>query len=289
MNEKLVLGADDPEMQEINRLLTLHELEFSFAAVRGVRCHPGNAYVADSIVSPHGVHVAELAGPYNGTVFVECRPQDVPLAEKHTRLTVIDHHETGDPGYDREPSDFWEASSLGQVVCWLVAGGREVEVTQEMRVIAAMDHCRQAAIRGECPGITKEEVLARRVASIVERHQLTTETVQGMIADFAAEFQVRKPIAFGGGAVIDFTDRHLGVGYSAAWLSAQTALDMLGLTALARNNESPDPADEKIMLTGHATPRMVEYFINVHAPARQLIRIFGVPKRGYAGGYIPFS
>jgi len=41
-----------------------------------------------------------LEAPYDSLVFVECRPEGVSLAEKHTRLTAIDHHEEGDPGYD---------------------------------------------------------------------------------------------------------------------------------------------------------------------------------------------
>jgi len=286
-DRKLVLGADDPEMKEIVGLLTVHGVDFHFAAVHGQRCHPGNAYIADSTVSPDEKKIDELGRPYDRFVFIECRPGEVPLEQKHTDLTVIDHHEEGDPGYSLGPADFWKASSLGQAVRWLQESGREVTITQEMLVIAAMDHCRQAAIRGECPGVTKEEVLGRRVASIAEAHKVRIAMVEAMIADFSATFQEYEPLAFGSGSVIDITDRHLGVGYSLAWLCAQTALDMDGLAALARNNESPALSDEKIMLTGHATPEMVEHFMNVYAPARGLVRIFGVPKRSYAGGYIP--
>lgn len=296
MRETFILGADDPEMEEITRLLTVHELDFCYAAVAGVRCHPGNAYRADSVVFPDEsqslsrpqpqTQTRELAAPYTGLVFVECRPHDVPLSEKHARLASIDHHEEGDPGYSLGPADFWAASSLGQVVSRLIAAGKEVECTHDMLVLAAMDHCRQAAIRGECPGVSAEEVLDRRVASISERHQLSIETVKAMVADFAADLQTHEPIAFGNGEVVDYTHRHLGVGYSPELLCAQTALDMNGLAALARSNESPDPSDEKIMLTGHATPHMVEHFMRVYAPAKRLVRIFGVPARSYAGGYI---
>jgi len=41
------------------------------------------------------------------------------------------------------------------------------------------------------------------------------------------------------------------------------------------------------MLTGHGYPEMARYFIDVYAKANHLVRVFGVPSRGYAGGYIP--
>jgi hypothetical protein len=278
-----VLGAGDPEMEEITKLLDGYEVWF--AAVGDERCHPGNAYVANSIVSIDLSQNRKLNPPYDNFIFVECRPADVSLDQKHVALTVIDHHELGDPGYAFGPVDFWQASSLGQTVGLLHQWGRQIAITQEMRVLAAMDHCRQAAIRGECPGVSAEEIVGLRVATFVARHGMPADAVRSKIDEFVGIFQKHDTIVFGSGETIDFTDHHLGVGYSLDFLCAQTALDMLGFAALLRNNESPHPEDEKILLTGHVTPEMVEHFLSVYGPARNLHRFFGVPERGYAGGY----
>lgn len=286
MDKVFILGADDPEMEEIVEQLLTHKLAFEFAAVDGKRCHPGSAYATDSTVSADGSQTRQLGSNYDNFIFVECRPIGVTLEQKHTRLTTIDHHEEGDFGYDLGPAYFWEASSLGQLIKLLHALGHQITITQEMRVLAAMDHCRQAAIRGECPGVSADEVITQRVASLATRHRLSTSIVELTIANFVTTFRRSKIVGFGGGTVIDFTDNHLGIGYNLNWLCAQTALDILGLTALLRNNESDSPRDEKIMISGHATPEMVKHFITVYAPAKQLHRVFGVPKRGYAGGYL---
>jgi hypothetical protein len=279
-----ILGAGDPEMEEIAKLLEGYEVWF--AAVGGERCHPGNAYIADSIVSINSSQKHELNPPYGNFIFVECRPADVSLDQKHAVLTVIDHHEVGDPGYAFGPTDFWEASSLGQTIELLQRWGHQITVTQEMRVLAAMDHCRQAAIRGECPGVSADEVINLRIATFVARHGVSANAVKSRINQFASIFQACDAVVFGSGEAIDFTDYHLGEGYSLDFLCAQTALDMLGLIALLRNNESARPEDEKILLTGHVPPEMVMYFIKEYSPAKQLYRVFGVPERGYAGGYL---
>lgn len=81
------------------------------------------------------------------------------------RLVVdIDHHNIGDAGWGREPADFFNASSLGQFVIFLLAHGREVEVTSEMRLIAAADHCLTAAYAGLCPGVDPVALRRHRVA-----------------------------------------------------------------------------------------------------------------------------
>lgn len=285
MQRVFVLGADDPEMRAIVDCLEKTRQRFWYAAVDGTRCHPGNAYSANSIVSPVGESL-QLRSGYNAFVFVECRPWDVPLAEKHSRLSVIDHHEECDPGYALGPEDFWEASSLGQVVRTLLYAGKPLAVTHQLRVLAAMDHCRQAAIRGECPGITSDEVLERRVQEIAFAKKTSPSVVREMIKRFCAVFRRSTLRLFGPGQVIDFSGQHLGVGYNLRLLCAQTALDVVGVAALLRYNQTEDARSECVTLSGHATPAMVVYFMKDFAVERDLRGVYGVPARGYAGGYV---
>lgn len=285
MPKVFILGADDPEMQTISYCLRKKELEYRYAAVDGQRCYPSTAYRADSTVTPEG-RIEMLAGDYDQFVFVECRPWNIPLKEKHIRLLALDHHEEGDPGYDLGPENFWEASSLGQVIRSLRIMGHPLAITHSMRVLAAMDHCRQAAMRGECPGISPYEVITRRIQEIAAAKGVTSEAVQTRIDKYIATFRNCQAKRFGSGEVIDYTEHHLGSGYSLDLLSAQTALDIEGLSALLRHNDAPGESSERISISGHVTPDMVTYFLQHYAPEKSLHRTFGVPRRGYAGGFL---
>lgn len=285
MSKVFILGADDPEMQVIANCLRKKELEYRYAAVGGQRCHPANAYRADSSITPEG-EISDLAGDYDDFVFVECRPWDVSLETKHQRLLSLDHHEEGDPGYELGPEDFWEASSLGQVIRALRIMGYPLPITPSMRILAAMDHCRQAAIRGECPGISPYEVITRRIQEIAAAKSMTSEAVRTRIDEYIAIFRDCQIKKFGPGEVIDFTHHHLGTGYSLDLLCAQTALDIEGLAALLRHNDASDASSERISISGHASPEMVTYFMSTYVHEKSLHRVFGVPHRGYAGGFL---
>lgn len=105
MNLFFILGAPDPEMQAIERLLTDAGVSYGYATSGGRRVHTGTAYAADGCT---------LAVPEDASVcVVECEVQDL------TAATCVDHHRPGDPGYGCEPERFFLASSLGQTVVHL--------------------------------------------------------------------------------------------------------------------------------------------------------------------------
>src|SRR5919199_203532 len=126
-----LLGADDPEMKAMADLLTARHHDVRFAEVNKKRAHAGNAYEADPLELTRGEML----------ICIECRPTFIPTG---VNLVVIDHHRPGDPGWNKGPKEYWEASSIGQLHRLL-----DMTPTQEARVIAAMDHCFPAAIRGE--------------------------------------------------------------------------------------------------------------------------------------------
>jgi hypothetical protein len=106
-----VLGAADTEMAAIEKLLTDVGEQWGYAAANGERVHPGNAYRMDR---PERLDVDEV-------IFVECGMADGTPADwmADVRLTVVDHHRTGDPGYGKPPAEFLSASSVGQVLALL--------------------------------------------------------------------------------------------------------------------------------------------------------------------------
>lgn len=286
MSPVFILGADDPEMRAIVELLSATKQEFGFAAVNGSRCHPGNAYGATGLlIQADGTYQA-FDRKYQRYIFVECRPANVPLSRKRT-LTFIDHHEEGDPGYQLAPSKFWKASSLGQTVRMLQDFGHTIVTTYDMKVLAAMDHCRSAAMFGKCPGVKGKDVFKLRVKEIAATHKAAEHDVRKKVTQFSQILKERTEQPFGNGRIIDLTDIHLGSGYSLELLCAQTALDVAGVAALLRHRDKAnDRSTEKVSISGHVTPGMVTYFEQSFAPNQGLVRVYGVPARGFAGGYL---
>jgi len=112
-----ILGASDPEIYEIERLLRGVGETVAYASVGANWVHPGNAYEADGWIG--GPDRPDLI------VLVECGfCLDLQLefeAENYTPITRIDHHRPGDPGYGQTPEKFLQASSLGQVISQLAS------------------------------------------------------------------------------------------------------------------------------------------------------------------------
>jgi hypothetical protein len=104
-----VLGAPDPEMEMIEKLLRDSGETVVYATMPdGQRVRPETAYRCPVPEVPEGATVYA----------VECI--DV-LPDGWVR---IDHHRRGDPGYGRPPEEFLPASSLGQVIAELARLGR---------------------------------------------------------------------------------------------------------------------------------------------------------------------
>ena len=211
-----VLGAPDPEMEMIERTLRECGETVVYAAdARGERVTAGTAYRGESLVTDVGNH--PCTSGVTDVYLVECElltpdvrfepGEDICHPELAGRtVRRIDHHRPGDPGYGRPPSEFLEASSIGQVIAelarlgrlpspwqrgqlsagtpgqWVLRGYRgmwtvaeAVEYPRHRRAVyvpidiilaAAADHCLGAAYRGECPGVDPDALTAQQVALI---------------------------------------------------------------------------------------------------------------------------
>jgi hypothetical protein len=124
-----VLGAEDPEMSLIERIL-------SVCAERYTNAMDSYGRVVQQDTAHNAVAVCDelsLAGMrmLGGEIFlVECavgagannnlRALGVDAWEGHSNTAAvvwhIDHHRHGDPGYGRPPSEYLEASSVGRVL-----------------------------------------------------------------------------------------------------------------------------------------------------------------------------
>jgi hypothetical protein len=295
----VMFGAKDPEMNEIEYIAGKCCPGLSYprpATVNGVRVHAGNAYAADS-------HPKLKQGD---TLFcIECRPREIPDG---VNVVVIDHHRPGDPGYGLPPSKFWEASSLGQFVrmiesdeyvigpdwsthpgCYThgsscrTADEAIAAAMAEWLPLAAMDHCPGAAFRGECPDVTPESVIPLRVREIAKGTSSPEDEVREKIEFFTKTIAKAPVTLIGVTAIADLRELHLGAGYSLALLAAQTA-SLISATPVLLKHEDTTNAPEKWTLY-NAPPAAVLAFKEKWALGK-LVHIYGVPERGYAGGYV---
>lgn len=262
MEEIFVLGASDPEMRRISELLVSTNRRCLQATKDGIPVHPGSAYYANNSKDSFPVG--------SKIIFIECEVEGV------VPDVIIDHHYPGDPGYDKGPALFWEASSLGQLYGYL-----GMEPTTRDKVLAAMDHCYNAAMKDECPGISAKEVHKLKIEEIAKGTGSSPEDVRKKIEYFCGVISISRRIPMGEQSVYELAE-NVGVGYTLSFLAAQVAAVIQKCAVIIhRYNEEGGP--EKLSLRGDVAPETVEYFMKVWAPAHNLHGIYGSPYRGYAG------
>jgi len=259
-----LLGPDTPEMREIARVAERAEHMVQYATHRGQRVHPGNANESDA-----------LADVKEGDVLVcvACRPRVTP---KKLTVVYIDH--TQSKGSRRKPSNFWDASSVGQVYTRL-----SLRPSQEVKVLAAMSYCFNAALQGECSGISRQEVLDCKIREIAATHGVSAREVQVRIQECAQRLKTcQSPVGLG---VIDARKCYLGEGYSLDLLCMQVAVSLTGKAALLRHRDRRGEP-EKVSLTGNVSSELIRLFVKEWAPGEGLKRVYSDLERGYAGGYM---
>lgn len=137
-----LLGASDPEMEAIKAVCRLAGIPVHQALDgTGRPVTPSTAYAAEG---------ADPVLPDPRNTLVLLLETDGPVTRGYDTL-AFDHHRPGARGTDMPPSQFWEASTIGQLCEWLVAGSfiRRTDLPEDLKLVAAADHCLLAAYRGE--------------------------------------------------------------------------------------------------------------------------------------------
>jgi len=295
-NRMWILGAPDPEMERIEALLRECGEAVVHAAVDGKRVHGGNAYKADGLVGHDALNVEEV-------VLVEC---GLTHHEGVAKMTSVDHHKEGDPGYGKPPEEFLEASSLGQVIAILAKeeklpawkgvkpeeGVPQVVTTDDIngqmvfnlpmfhRLAAAADHCLGAAYRGECPGVEPDKLGQWRAytrAAFQKRPvgEVMVDVANARKALMAAPLVALAPECFGVRRVRDMRGKH------APELPEAAAREGSAFMAEIKDREGRT----KVVLQA-ARPEQIRAFMEVYALEEGLTGVYGDGARGFAGGYV---
>lgn len=259
-----VLGAPDPEMDRMKQVLSDYGLPFIYALDGpDQRVNPRTAYS-----TAYPLNLSGLT-----PIFVECAPSGTPRPS-----AVIDHHRIGDPGYDSEPKDFATAASIGQLSMLL-----GLEMTHPDEILAAMDHCFAAAVRGECPGVSPEDVISRKIDSIVDTHDVPFHEVQRLIRISVDRIESATEVLIGETSVKDLRNIDLGPENSLAQLTMVTAQALTDSQLLL--TERVSEGVEKVTLRS-SDPNVIRHFMGIWTFFQGYPEVYGVPNRGYAGAYI---
>ena len=309
-----VLGAEDPEMDAIQLLLTACGEKFVEAFCDGARVTPANAYRGDDLSQPAS-HVQEL-------VFVECWVKGLSeVSHSH-----IDHHRPGDYGYGVAPRNAVRASSLGQTISRLAAGchpfstwaeviddvfvedytdgpgrilaydegvcvrtldadtGKLVwrRIPNVLAATAAGDHCLAAAYAGQCRGVSVDELRMVRTVAKANFLKIGIGEMLGRLTEARRILSHAPIIKIGDYDVVDLRGKFVA--------ELPEVACQRGCAYIAE--APPDkarPNDRKIVLGGcgegtHPGKGPVEAFLAGAIP--ELVDLYGDPVRGFAGGYI---
>jgi hypothetical protein len=278
MKRLWILGASDPEMEQIESVLRERGELVRYAMIGGRRVRPETAYRAAE-VRPSG----ERADWWSVThiMCVECDTWGGP-ATAHVKY--IDHHRPGDQGYGRPAAEYMSASSLGQVLAAL-----GIEPSSGHRLAAAADHCLAAAYRGECPGVDPDALMEWRVRTRAAHQRRTPEALLSDI-ERAKEILDSAPLlrwstVFGGNDPEDW-DNDPVLALAIADLRGQFVAELP--EAAARDDRAyvatplALPGERQKVVLGAASREQAEWFLAAFPAADK----YGDPERGFAGGYI---
>jgi hypothetical protein len=305
----LLLGALDPEMAMVRKILRAVDVSFTMATRDTQLVSAEQAYAADFVP---GVKL-----------FVECgfaEPDGAAMMAERA-----DHHNKNDPGFDAGPADFLAGSSIGQVVSWLAKNHRLpqewpriisadwlpqapgallrvphwhglpyginswavrdktslVALPDTVVYTAAADHCPAAAYSGSCPGIDQVQMYdfrLRQRAGWLRRSEGDIEVEWEAARDRVSQapFIALTP---------DVTVRDLR-GISAP--SMNEALSQLGQAGLYQMPMPDGTAKLGVIGGGDGTRcgrQVVEAFW-AWAKAQGAVKLYGSPARGYGGAFV---
>lgn len=301
-----VLGAKDPEMYLIERLLqAVCPDSVMYAQKEGRRVNSSRAYQADGVSRPERLASAD-------TVYqVECALSPELVTGK--TVLALDHHYPQDFGYEGAAADFLRASTLGQVLLalaedyvadlgahcrerwqlvpepacegraeslrfaggvWqLLVDGSWYVIPRELVLIAAGDHCLAAAYAGECPGVDPDELWELRITMRAEYRKVPREQILAEIEKARQILREAPRIA----GIADLRKSFIPGLLDVACRDRQPFLSEI----YGRNHRE---TSRRVVLRA-ADAQTIERFLRGEI-VPHLTDFFGGPARGFVGGFV---
>lgn len=295
MSRLWLLGAPDPEMERIERLLREAGERFEYVRdATGARVRPDNAYRASAPDIPSGVNTVFLVeSEVDGL-----REGDSPP----WKVVCIDHHRPGDPGYGKPPVEFLSGSSLGQVLSVLwgpirqdkggwVAGDRLIP--EDLILAAASDHCPAAAYQGRCPGVDPSRLMEWRIEVRARFQGRSPDAIRRDVMNAVEAVSTAPWVELAEGVrVRDLRGKVVPELPEALLWTGQAAVARVRLRIPTTASPNDRDGRWKIVLLGAGEGTSVgkapvEAFLGGWAQKQGLQDLYGDPARGFAGGFEP--
>lgn len=264
MNTNLlfVLGATDPEMVEIKTIIDQYDQEHI-----QLNCNPRTAYTQKEIIDNI---ILENKGS-KSVILVECGNS---LPHVHIDCEkVIDHHHPSHLTVNYPKEHYFRASSIGQV-CELLG-----HTPTKRQILAGLcDHNLGEFYKNpEYWGFKKEQILAFRRECIMEETKSDNNTVFRIWQTVSERFANKN-------GFVDLTEYgQIGNGYDSEYL---LHVEYANANGIAFKMLTKDVGDDRLKLVvGNCSEKQVINFMEENKNA--LEGSYGVPSRGFAGGYYP--
>lgn len=263
VNPTFIIGSMDHEMSLILEMLVGAGCEPLFASQAGVR-NPGAVYKADRASNDLGEEV-DLSS-LKDVVLIEC---DFPCHEWE-KVTRIDHHRPGDFGLLATTRDE-ERPSIMQLHRWLTSFGKDHHVPlPAVYLVGGMDHDLPRTLRGEWPNVSREQA----IEAYLKRCMPAFGSDQDKKA-WQAEYHAGAPVA-----------EKWGIPVFQKWESegSHPLVTKIIIDGGKYFLSVIENGRQKISLGGTNTPEEVTQIMG-RLEADGYIDIYGVPSRGFCGGY----
>ncbi|RMG35341.1 MAG: hypothetical protein D6732_09455 [Methanobacteriota archaeon] len=274
----IVFGASDPEIAYAKQLCNQLSIPYGDALYQGASVTPGTAYKADGVSQ-------EIPDNYN-IVFFECKVQGI------SPDFVLDHHDDTHPRSVIGPEEYYRGSSLGQLIETIVQGDNwkldhghftvsgeasSLTLSDEYLYVMAADHCPADAYKGKCPYIDIGKLSTWREESRAKFQNVPVDVIRNKITRAIEKISSFPRIFILGEEIIDAR----GQGVVPELPEASLRLCMPIMYGPIPTREGRD----KCGILG-ASPELIQAWLDRKIePSKNLRDLYGVPKRGYAGGY----
>jgi len=293
MKEIFVLGAKDPEMDDIEEILLSAKLDYVYASINGVRCHPGNSYEANN----ESYMANNDLSKYKKIVYIESA-----TIKKYNNSIFLDHHKEGHFGFEFTYKDFLPASSIGQLIKYLIDNDISLfkktninsnkflfqnnEWSYENQIIlkkyvfsAAVDHSLSESYKGLCQGVNTSEVSEYRTSQIAVSFNNNIDLVHKTMAKYLNNFKSHS------NEIRDFTNLDLGTGYSIDYLCFRELAILYCQPVVVKTKDSEESPIRLMFLS--LTVEMSEKLLTDGFFNEYIFKSsFGVPNRGYVGAFL---
>ena len=299
-NTLFVLGAHDPEMAKIESILRLLGYQFVYALDGEKRSIVSSAY------SSTHFNVFNL-----NIVYIEC-----DSIYDNDKMVFLDHHKEGDYGYLLDYNDFIEASSLGQFFKYILIHDfyyvvsilnlkvdsfkrsyKEVMyfnndnwyldtkegtviIPEDIVLLSGIDHCLSDAYKGKCKGIDKDLLFEIRISQLSSNLNMNIEDIKELVNKYIKKLNYY----CGAKDILNLLDYNVGEGfYSHEYLILREVAIYKDIPIAIKQKDNDL---EKLMFLSLNKIQVEEILENEYFNNIKLKKVFGVPVRGYAGGFI---